>query len=67
MMGGMAVYRMEVRCGGEPPQPHVAYTDDEGLASVRAGDLICGCCFDYYELVSARSATEEEIAANPLR
>lgn len=58
----MTMYRMELRCGcPDDVQDDPAFTDDEGLAMMRAGTWTCGGCWEDYVLVSVRTAEPDEI------
>jgi hypothetical protein len=60
------IYRIEVTCGCTTPPVGEAFTDGTGVALLRHGDCCCPDCWNCYTVVSARYATPEEIAANPL-
>lgn len=65
----MTTYRMELRCGcPDDVQDDLAFTDDEGLALIRARTWICGGCWENYVLVSVCTADPAEIpsSASPL-
>jgi hypothetical protein len=61
------VYQLTLVCECEGGKPGTAYTDAAGVAQVRRNDSICPTCWGYYRVTAVRTATAEEVAANPLQ
>lgn len=58
------VYAVVTACGC--PDRAESFTDDDGLAHARAHNLLCGDCWEWLTVISARTATEQERRDNPL-
>lgn len=56
----ITIYRMELSCGCPGVQDDPAFTDDDGVAMMRKGDMICGGCWEDYTVLSVCTASEQE-------